>query len=60
MSYNPTSCPNKLGPILTNFVTACHAESLKVTRGLSPFGEPMRKKITSQDNILRGKTDNRV
>ena len=45
---------------MTNVVTACPVESQKVTPGLSPFGEPMRKKIASQDNIWRGKTDNRV
>ena len=59
MSYNPTSCPKKLSHMLTNFVTGCPVESRKVTPGLSPFGEAMRKKIAIQDNILEGKTDNR-
>jgi len=31
MSYNPTSCPNKLGHILTNIVTSCHSLALRVT-----------------------------
>ena len=47
-------CPNKLGPMLTNFVTGCHPLSLRVTYGSIPFGEPDAKKNHDLAQLLEG------